>query len=308
MRMASSITLAALAALFLAGGARATTFDFSYSFPTIDAADFPSGRTSASGVFSATDLMNGSFLVTDVYGQWNGETITGVSPLNTEGGNDNLIFPTSSSVLDLAGLTFSVVGPIRGDVGAGVVNVFSTSHQYTDEAGDTGLSPTFNLTVAPLVTFDFSYSFPTIDTAEFPSGTTSASGIITAANLMNGAFLVTDVSGQWNGEAITGVSPLDTEGGNDNLIFPTSASVLDLAGLTFSVAGPIQGDEDAGVVNVFSTSHEYTDESPETSLSPTFNLTEVSSVPEPSGWTLMIVGFGAVAVALRRKSTAGVAV
>ena len=161
--------------------------------------------------------------------------------------------------------------------------------------------------------FDFSYSFPTSDKTDFPSGTgtTSASGTITATAVGGGQFLATDISGTWNGEKITALAPVGSEGGNDNLLFPGSYPVLDNNGLTFTVAGPIAGDNGSGQVNVYSVSffdwHLYTDFGKNTWYSSEFSLTPavaaVAAVPEPSTWAMMILGFaGGGFMAYRRRN------
>jgi hypothetical protein len=130
--------------------AKATLFAFSYSFPTDDTTDFPSGQTSASGFFTATDQGGGQYLATAAWGTWNGQTITGLSPIGSEAANDNLLFPDASAVLDVSGVTFEVAGPILGDLGYGKVNVyFYAGSGYTDGGFDTGYSPTFTLSEVP---------------------------------------------------------------------------------------------------------------------------------------------------------------
>lgn len=149
--------------------------------------------------------------------------------------------------------------------------------------------------------FDFSYSFSTFDTADFPSGYTSASGTFTATDEGGGQFLVTGASGTWNGETITGVAALKSEGGNDNLLFPFSVPVLDSYGVAFTVSGPIAGDQGSGIVNVFNVTHGYTDASSRGGFSPIFNLAEVSAaVPEPASLAVLGTGLCAV-IALRRR-------
>jgi len=157
-------------------------------------------------------------------------------------------------------------------------------------------------------TFDFSYSFPTSDTTDFPSGFTSASGVFTATAEGGGAYLVTGASGEWNGETITGIEAPGADAAtedstNDNLIFPGSSPELDLGGVEFTVSGPIAGDLGYGLVDVFyETTGDagYSDDSLSTGFSPTFNLTP-AGVPEPGAWMLMILGIGVLGAMSRGR-------
>lgn len=47
---------------------------------------------------------------------------------------------------------------------------------------------------------------------------------------------MTGITGTYGGEAITGVLPVNTVSGNDNLIFYPGTPYLDVSGLGFSVA------------------------------------------------------------------------
>ncbi len=73
---------------------------------------------SASGVFTATDQGNGSWLVTGVNGQQNGIAFSGVEALNTNPGYiyNNLVYLNSTPQLDLYGVLLSWNG---GDVNVG---------------------------------------------------------------------------------------------------------------------------------------------------------------------------------------------
>ncbi len=164
---------------------------------------------------------------------------------------------------------------------------------------------------ASATVFDFSYSFPAEDQGS--TATAHASGTFTATDEGGGAYLVTAASGTWyglgaaTGEVITGMAPPGSPslGTPDNLIFPTQSPVIDVSGLTFLVSGAgNQGDQ----VNIYYFSGGggggYTEYDPNVGYSPNFTLTLVS-VPEPSAWALMGLGFATLGAGMRTRRSAG---
>jgi len=153
---------------------------------------------------------------------------------------------------------------------------------------------------AAITSFDFSYSFPIEDLGDFPSGFTSASGVLTVTDQGGGVYLITAISGQWNGQVITGLLPVGSYFDNDNLIFPDSDPKLSEGGFAFSVSGPIAGDNGFGKVSVIHLVGDgYTDSGDNTGYVQTFSLTPSAPVPEPAGWMLLLLGFGGLGAALR---------
>ncbi|MEH2319116.1 PEP-CTERM sorting domain-containing protein [Nostoc sp.] len=147
-----AITFAGLvtSTLFMAQSANAAKFDFSYSGEGLY----------ADGVLTATDLGDGKYQVTDIVGERNGASISSLIPSGLFN-NDNLIFPSQSSVVDSQGFAYQV---------GNNVSVFSTDSGYKDfslNPDRTTTSTTLNsLTIKPfepptsLVTFDFIQKYP----------------------------------------------------------------------------------------------------------------------------------------------------
>jgi hypothetical protein len=112
------------------------------------------------------------------------------------------------------------------------------------------------------------------------------------------AQTITGITGTFNGSAITGLASVF---GSNNLFYVTGPSFLDGSGLGFTTA--------AGTgVNLFfqdsASSFRVNTVNPFTTSFASANATvaQVSSaVPEPTTWAMMLVGFGAVGFAMRRK-------
>lgn len=107
-------------AILTAGIASADTFDFTFNFPAND----PGGHGDVgSGVLTATYEGNSEYLVTGISGTtslWG--AITGLDPVNTYDGNDNLLYYPGQPYVDSLGISFTVEG--LGDDGAHQVNLY----------------------------------------------------------------------------------------------------------------------------------------------------------------------------------------
>jgi hypothetical protein len=69
-----------------------------------------------------------------------------------------------------------------------------------------------------------------------------ASGTLTTGAADGGGFLITGITGSYNGVSITGLAPVGTccspfPPFNDNILFPTSTALLSSGGLGFMTAG-----------------------------------------------------------------------
>lgn len=156
-----------------------------------------------------------------------------------------------------------------------------------------GVSPASASTV-----YDWSSSIPIL-----AGGTITGSGQLVADDSpslgWDGSFtglLVTSITGTYGGSAITGLAPVNTLGGNDNLIF-TSDDLLDADGIAFNISPSILGWGD--VINVFHSFPGFSDLGP-TDTNGTFTLTVAATVPEPSTVSLLAVGLLA-GIGLRRR-------
>ena len=291
--------LALLSVLALAATlpARASQlFAFNYSLPGTGLTPM---AISASGFFATTDLSGGSYTVTGVWGTWNGVAITGVTPPGGFGSNDNLLFP-AVPLVDSNGLGFTVNG--AGDDGAGNVNLYYTGTAYTENSSDVGTGSDFSITPAtptPVV-FNFSYSLPGFGLTPMP---VSAGGLLTAFQTDANTYLVSAISGNWNGVSILNLLSPGGFGGNDNLIFPVGDHVS-TNGLSYVVNG--SGDDGVGNVNVFlERSGFYTEFSPDVGVGQDFSVSQVSNqVPEPASLTLSCTGIFVVLILVGRRSRA----
>lgn len=141
---------------------------------------------------------------------------------------------------------------------------------------------------------------------DFTNGNFTADGTLTTGSTADtsGFYTITGINGTVNGQAISGLGtpPTATVADGtytfDNLLNPTGPSLLTSGGFLFDAGSNVfnifgNGDGTySGIATINGTTN-YT-----TGISGTLN---VAAVPEPATWAMMLVGFGGMGLALRRK-------
>jgi hypothetical protein len=137
----------------------------------------------------------------------------------------------------------------------------------------------------------------------FFGGTLTGNGTITTndqsfVNQLNGytAQTITGITGTFNGSQITGLANVT---GSNNLFYLTGPFFVDGNGLGFSTASGVSA-------NLFVTNDtSYRVNTMGAGLLTglvTASATQVTAaVPEPATWAMMLLGFGAIGVSVRRK-------
>jgi hypothetical protein len=267
--------------------AHATQLYFAYSYTG-------NGIASA-GILTTTDvLVGGAYTITGIQGTRNVDNIGGLLAPASFGGNDNLLFPGGPFV-DGAGFSFSS-GGLNFNVGNAAVACGSLS-VYAETT--TGFCPGTNvtMTVTAFTPTDgaayFAYSY-------VGDGISSA-GILTADGTpIGGGYQITGIQGLRNGVDISGLLPVGSFGGNDNLIFP-NAPFVDIPGFSFTSSGLNYNVGNSALA--CGSANEYAETT--TGFCPgsaiAMNVTPLK-VSEPATLLLFSIGLVALGFGLRRKA------
>jgi hypothetical protein len=149
---------------------------------------------------------------------------------------------------------------------------------------------------APVTTETFNFTLTGVP-AQAQGPGPSGSGTITGTLNSDGSVSVTGITGTVDGQSI---GALSHSLGEDQMIFPTSAEVVDGNGLGFSVG------TDGETVAIFESSNKtpagvFEDVASNARVG-FGEFTVTAAVPEPSTWAMMILGFcGLGFMAYRRK-------
>ena len=150
---------------------------------------------------------------------------------------------------------------------------------------------------APAAAQGYTFDFTTNQALFGASGTGSGLIMTDGVTFDSRGFTaqtITGVSGTFNGSVITGLaSPF----GANNLYYVSGPTFVDGSGLGFMTAAGTS-------VNLFYSVDKYriNTTGPFTSSFVTASSTAaVAAVPEPATWAMMLLGFGGVGVALRRR-------
>lgn len=130
------------------------------------------------------------------------------------------------------------------------------------------------------------------------SGTFTVSDTLSTSPLGIMGYQVTAISGMLNGSAINGLSGFQ---GSDNYFYKTG-SFVDGSGIGFTTVG---GTSASLYFASVAQRYQLTTTSPFSSGYVTASATLLpGAVPEPATWAMMLVGFGSIGVAIRRRRPA----
>lgn len=142
---------------------------------------------------------------------------------------------------------------------------------------------------------NFTTNQPLFGGVQTGSATVTTSNVLTTSSQGRMGYMITAITGILNGSAINGLSGFQ---GSDNYYY-TSGSFVDGSGLGFTTAG---GTSASLYFASAAQRYQLTTTSPFSSGYVTATSAAATpAVPEPAVWAMMLIGFGGVGFALRRR-------
>lgn len=151
---------------------------------------------------------------------------------------------------------------------------------------------------AAVFNFNFSGTGLFFGEALVGSGTLTTNDVSQVSSLNGYTYqTITGITGTYNGSQITGLANVT---GSNNLFYLTGPFFVDGNGLGFSTAV-------GSAVNLFVTNdtrYRLNAGGLSTGFVTASSSAVAAAVPEPATWALMLLGFGAIGVSMRRRTSA----
>lgn len=144
---------------------------------------------------------------------------------------------------------------------------------------------------------NFATSQALLGPAQAGTATITTSNTLTTSPLGIMGYAITGITGTLNGSAITGLSGFQ----GSNNYFYTSGSFVDGSGLGFTTAG---GTNASLYFASVAQKYQLTTTNPFSTGYVTATATATPAVPEPAVWATLMIGFGGMGFALRRRKPA----
>lgn len=161
---------------------------------------------------------------------------------------------------------------------------------------------------ASAAVFDWTYNGTVAGVGSVVSSGTITTTDTTTALGGRQAYTVTGITGSRNGVAIDGLAQLfpSNYGGADNFLFTTGLPFSGL-GVSFSLVNGtfVNLFADGGVTGEYFATNLFGNAGRTNAVGSFTFSAAVSAVPEPATWGMMILGFGAIGFAMRRRAKIG---